>query len=91
LKNFHDSTIAVLAGFMIGSLNKIWPWKETLETIIVDGHVKPLVEKNILPAIGDPSSQFYYSILLALFGIALILVIELILNRTATDSSNPQE
>jgi putative membrane protein len=27
LRRFHDITIAVLAGFMLGSLNKVWPWK----------------------------------------------------------------
>ncbi len=31
LKRFHDITISILAGFMLGSLNKVWPWKE-LET-----------------------------------------------------------
>ena len=36
LKKYYDVTIAVLVGFMIGSLNKIWPWKQTLETIVVD-------------------------------------------------------
>lgn len=50
LRKFHDVTIAVLAGFMLGSLNKVWPWKETVETFIDDhGIVKPLVETNILP------------------------------------------
>ena len=37
LRKFHDITIAVLAGFMLGSLNKVWPWKETIETY-VDSH-----------------------------------------------------
>ncbi|MDH6305669.1 putative membrane protein [Parabacteroides sp. PF5-5] len=27
LHKFHDTTIAILAGFMLGSLNKVWPWK----------------------------------------------------------------
>lgn len=50
LRKFHDVTIAVLAGFMLGSLNKVWPWKETIETYI-DSHgiAKPLVEANIAP------------------------------------------
>ena len=50
LRKFHDITIAVLAGFMLGSLNKVWPWKETIETY-VDSHgmTKPLVEANIAP------------------------------------------
>jgi len=43
LKKYHDITIAVLVGFMIGSLNKIWPWKETLKTIVVEGELKPLL------------------------------------------------
>ena len=33
LRKFHDITIATLTGFMLGSLNKVWPWKKTLETI----------------------------------------------------------
>lgn len=32
LRRHHDPTIALLMGFMIGSLNKVWPWKEVLET-----------------------------------------------------------
>jgi len=50
LRKFHDITYAVLAGFMLGSLNKVWPWKEVVETYTDDhGIVKPLVEANILP------------------------------------------
>ncbi|MGI9545450.1 MAG: DUF368 domain-containing protein, partial [Cyclobacteriaceae bacterium] len=33
LNKYHDLAIALLAGFMVGSLNKVWPWKETLETM----------------------------------------------------------
>ena len=50
LKNFRNITLAVLTGFMLGSLNKVWPWKETVETY-VDSHgvTKPLIEANIMP------------------------------------------
>ena len=34
---YHDGTVAILAGFMIGSLNKIWPWKKTVETVVIEG------------------------------------------------------
>src|SRR5690606_16388134 len=37
LKNYHDTAIALLAGFMVGSLNKIWPWKVVTEYRI-DSH-----------------------------------------------------
>jgi len=49
-KKYHNITVGVLSGFMIGALNKVWPWKETIETY-VDRHdeIKPLYEVNILP------------------------------------------
>lgn len=50
LKRHHDVTLAMLAGFMLGSLNKVWPWKQTLEyRINSKGEAVPLVERNILP------------------------------------------
>ncbi|MDE5623664.1 MAG: DUF368 domain-containing protein [Alistipes sp.] len=50
LRRWHDLTVATLMGFMIGSLNKVWPWKEVLETYI-DSHggIQPLVEANVWP------------------------------------------
>jgi hypothetical protein len=50
LRRFHDITIAVLAGFMLGSLNKVWPWKTVVETYF-DSHgvEKPLIEVNSMP------------------------------------------
>ena len=50
LKKYWNLTIALLTGFMIGSLNKVWPWKEVVETYF-DRHgiEKPLMEKSILP------------------------------------------
>jgi putative membrane protein len=77
LKKFHDITIAVLVGFMIGSLNKIWPWKETIEFIEVEGLMKPLVERNILPSSGNPEHQLWTALLIGMAGILLILFIEI--------------
>jgi putative membrane protein len=47
---FHDPTIAVLTGLMLGSLRKVWPWKTTLESA-PDGHggLIPLAQANYLP------------------------------------------
>lgn len=51
-RKFHDITIALLAGFMVGSLAKVWPWKET----VVDNGVEisRMIAPNelVLPAIG---------------------------------------
>ncbi|MFB6259020.1 MAG: DUF368 domain-containing protein [Flavobacteriales bacterium] len=30
-RRYHDLTIALMSGFLLGSLNKVWPWKTTWE------------------------------------------------------------
>ncbi len=51
LRSYHDLMVAVLTGLMLGSLRKVWPWKETLETIVGShGKVIPIVQTNTLPA-----------------------------------------
>jgi putative membrane protein len=72
LRKYHDITIAVLSGFMLGSLNKVWPWKETVETF-TDSHgaVRPLVEANILP-----DKQLWEAIALAIVGFIIVYVLE---------------
>ena len=72
LRKYHNTTIATLAGFMLGSLNKVWPWKETIETF-TDSHgtIKPLVEENILP-----NSHLWEGLGLIVFGIVLVYVLE---------------
>ncbi|MDF1574400.1 MAG: DUF368 domain-containing protein [Bacteroidales bacterium] len=81
LRKYHDVTFALLVGFMIGSLNKIWPWKETLEYIEVEGVLKPLIETNILPSAGNAGDQLWMALLLAATGVSLILFIEMGLAR----------
>ncbi len=49
-KHHPNATLALLSGFMIGSLNKLWPWKEVEEWIInSQGETVPLLEKSISP------------------------------------------
>lgn len=75
LKKFRYETIAVLAGFMGGSLNKIWPWKETTETFI-DRHgiEQPLMQKNVWPEL-SLDSDLIPAFLIASFGFSLIFII----------------
>jgi len=48
--NHKNTTLAILTGFIIGSLNKIWPWKETLSTRIDAKGIKiPVLQQSILP------------------------------------------
>ena len=72
LKHFRNITLSVLTGFMLGSLNKVWPWKEVVETYTdTHGEVKPLVENNILP-----NEYLVEGIILMVIGFALVYVLE---------------
>lgn len=72
LKHFRNITLAVLTGFMLGSLNKVWPWKRTVETFI-DSHgvEKPLIETNILP-----DQYIVEAVVLMLVGFFLVYFLE---------------
>lgn len=71
----HDLAIAVLTGFMLGSLRKIWPWKEVMSTRINrHGDEVPLHEVNILPPAWDETVLL--AVFLAGLAIALILYLE---------------
>ena len=95
LRKHHDLTISLLMGFMVGSLNKVWPWKEVVETYTdAQGAVHPLVEQNITPghfeAIGQTDAHLWQAVALALAGFLLIYVIEFIGKRVAQKISAPQ-
>ena len=79
-RRYRDVTVAVLTGFMLGSLRKVWPWKETLEFgADRHGEMFPLVERNVLPALqvdGHFNFAIIFALLAALLGLALVLVIE---------------
>ncbi|MDX5437617.1 MAG: DUF368 domain-containing protein [Pontibacter sp.] len=81
LKHYHNITVALLTGFMVGSLNKVWPWKITLETYTErHGEVKPLVQENVLPgsyeALTGQESYLVYGLALAVFGFLLVYLID---------------
>lgn len=76
-KKHHNITVAALTGFLIGSLNKIWPWKEVVSTRINSkGEIVPFIENNILPVNYDGNSQIIIVIGLALVGFLLIFGLE---------------
>jgi putative membrane protein len=70
----HDIAVATLLGVMIGSLRKIWPWKEVLSTRVDrHGDIVPLLEHNVLPAL---DGALFLSLGLIVAGIALILLLD---------------
>lgn len=85
LAKWHDATVTMLMGFMIGSLNKVWPWKQTLETYL-DSHgvEQPLVQANVSPMqfeVLGGESHLVLAIVSCVAGFALIYVIEMIGKR----------
>ena len=79
-KRYHDLTVAVLIGFMLGSLRKIWPWKEVVATITDrHGDLIPTVEHNILPALtvnGGVNSQILIALGLAVLGLVVVILLD---------------
>jgi putative membrane protein len=76
-KNHKNLTLAVLTGFIIGSLNKIWPWKETLTWRINSrGLEVPFNQQSISPFSFDEDPQLIMAIAFAVLGFVLILGME---------------
>ena len=74
--NYKNYTLAVLTGFIIGSLNKIWPWKETLTWRTNSHGIKvPFNQQSVSP-FSFEDNQMVYAILLAIVGFGLILLLE---------------
>ncbi|MFY0593300.1 DUF368 domain-containing protein [Roseivirga sp.] len=89
-KKYHNITIGVLSGFMIGALNKVWPWKETIETYTDrHGEIKPLNEVNILPnqflAKTGLEPHFIEAVGFAAAGFLIVLFIERLANWLTKD------
>ena len=67
LSHMRNITLAVLSGFMLGSLNKVWPWKETIEG----------VEQNVAP-----NAFVWQAVCLALLGFVMVYGIEKISSKS---------
>ncbi|WP_434928473.1 DUF368 domain-containing protein [Shewanella sp. HL-SH2] len=81
LRKFHDATLMFLIGLMLGTLGKIWPWKEVVTwRENSSGQQVPLLEQNLTPfdfqAITGDAHQLGLAIVAALFGIGLVWSLE---------------
>ncbi len=75
--HYKNTTLALLTGFILGSLNKIWPWKETLSWYTGShGEQKPLLQKSISPFQFEGDNQIILALLLAIVGFSLIFILE---------------
>ncbi len=81
LTHYRYPALALLAGFMIGSLNKVWPWKEVIAyRFNHEGVQVPAFDKSVLPGryleVTQQDPKVFYAILFAAAGIFLVVAIE---------------
>ncbi len=85
----RDVMIALLTGFMVGSLNKVWPWKLPYPVFNSDGLLRGLGEKSVMPKTyhefltldpfsQDSSAHIAEALIFCAIGIAIIVVMEAI-------------
>jgi putative membrane protein len=86
LKRYRDFALVFLTGLMVGTLPKLWPWKETISwRVNSKGEQVPLIQENLSPfnfesVTGQPA-QLAIAIVLMLCAIALVLGLERIAER----------
>lgn len=74
---YKNYTLATLTGFIIGSLNKIWPWKETISWRINSKGIEvPFNTASVSPFSFEGDNQLLISIFLMLIGFGLIILLE---------------
>lgn len=83
MDNYHKTTLATLIGFLVGSLNVTWPWKQTLVTTLDrHGEIIPLLQKNVSPfnysLLTGHDPMFMVALVCLGLGILLVLLTELV-------------
>jgi len=100
LRRFHDVTIALLSGFLFGSLNKIWPWKVQINTANnemwqwniekFNDHSLNLIEKNYLPhtfeQVTGVDAQLFPAIISATVAIVIYVTIDKIARKKTIET-----
>ncbi len=81
IKSYWSIALTILVGFIIGSLHKLWPWRETITTYLSSsGEEKPLIQKNLSPwayqAIYNADPQLLAAIILAFIGVGIVFFLE---------------
>lgn len=88
--HYSSITLAVLTGFIAGSLNKIWPWKKVLETAEFGDKSVVIRETSVLPGNFEGEPHLFASVVLMLTGLLLILLLERIATKKPLpNATNP--
>jgi putative membrane protein len=83
LHRWHGQTVALLVGFMVGSLWKIWPFRTVLETT-TNARGKLVVLRDALAAPAS-TSALLTALLLMGIGVALVVTLELLQSRAGVE------
>ncbi|MBL1377605.1 DUF368 domain-containing protein [Zobellella iuensis] len=86
LTHLRDLALAFLTGMLLGSLGKVWPWKQTLTWQTNSrGESYPLLQENLLPGrfseLSGQDAQLLLAVLLAIAGVTLVLGLERLARR----------
>jgi putative membrane protein len=89
INRYHNVAIALLAGFMLGSLNKVWPWREVLEYVTHrQGIQVPVFDKSVVPwkyfEITGRDPQVFHAVLIMALAVLTVVIIEKIAVRLKT-------
>jgi len=88
LVRYHDLMVAFLTGLMLGSLRKIWPWKETLESIMDShGNRVSIIEANILPA--QLNGEVFAAFGLMAAGFMVVFILDRMVRPTTPPNGQP--
>ncbi len=76
-KNYKSPTLALLTGFMLGSLNKLWPWRNVISTRVNSkGETVPFLEESVLPAAYDGNPYIVGVLITMLLGFLSVFIME---------------
>jgi putative membrane protein len=90
LKHYHDIAVTLLSGFMIGSLNKVWPWKIDIAfRINSEGKQVAIVTENVLPGEYLQKTGEYPLLLQAILFMALGIFIVVLIEKIAHYRQKP--
>ena len=86
LRRFQAEVIAVMCGFLVGSLSIIWPWKNTLSVGITDaGKGVVTVAENLFPgqflAVTGQDPQTLLCLFVFFIGFVMVLSVDFLNNR----------
>ena len=82
LKRYKDAILALLTGFILGSLKMIWPWKETIKSMIINEEEKILKYDLYFPNIAEQDTLIAFTLIIA--GIVVVWILENVEHKKTT-------